>query len=440
MRNEEIVLRLEGKKLLVLGGAFQHCKLIEAAKDMGVITYVTDYLPLENAPAKQIADKYYMHNISDIDEIVEMCIEKKIDGVISTSLDACQKPYYQVCKRLGLPCFGTEEQFEILTDKTAFKKCCIENGVDVISEYAVSDFESKEKCDETVEFPVLIKPCDSRGSRGQSICDSYEEAKDGIKFAMSESASGKIVIEKYMGQANDFSMTILVLNGKAYPTRTVDRFLGDYDDGLDKLAVGAASPSVFTDVYMKCAHEKVNNFIKAIGLVNAPIFMQGFVDGDAVRFYDPGLRLPGGEYERMFTHVFGKNPLYPLIEFALTGEVSEDGYNFSEDDVYLNGKVAAQVLPTLKPGKIAGIIGMDEIRKHPNVVSAFERYKVGDIIKETHNVNQRFCEIDIVCDSNEEMAEVVEWVYGTLRIYNEENEDMIISKYDPKIFLSRKFI
>ena len=428
---------LRGKKLLVIGGVFQHCKLVEAAKEMGVITYVTDYLPLQDAPAKQIADKYFMHNISDIDQIVNMCREEKIDGVISTSLDACQRPYYQICKKLGVPCFGTEEQFRILTDKTAFKRCCIENGVDVISEYNICDFDNKEICDKNVEFPILIKPCDSRGSRGQSICYSFEEAKEGMLFAQSESASGKIVIEKYMGQANDFSMTILVLNGKSYPIRTVDRFLGEYADGLDKLAVGAASPSVFTDIYMKKAHKKIDDFIRAIGLVNAPIFMQGFVDGDKVRFYDPGLRLPGGEYERMFTHVFGRNPLYPLIEFALTGEVSNDSYSFCEDDVYLGGKVAAQVLPTLKPGKIKKIIGLDEIREHKNVVSAFERYKEGDTIGETHNVNQRFCEIDVVCDTNEEMAKVVEWIYNTLKIVDENNQDMIMSRYNPKRFLQR---
>ena len=95
--------KLKGKKLLIIGGAFQHCKLVEAAKKLGVITYVTDYLPVEKAPAKQIADFYYMHNITDIDEIVEMCKKEKIDGVISTSLDACQKPYQQVCEKLGFP-------------------------------------------------------------------------------------------------------------------------------------------------------------------------------------------------------------------------------------------------------------------------------------------------------------------------------------------------
>ena len=428
---------LKGKKLLVIGGAFQHVKLVEAAKELGVITYVTDYLPVEDAPAKQIADKYFMYNISEYDKIEELCKEEGIDGVISTSLDACQRPYQQICERQGLPCFGTKEQFFTLTDKTAFKKACIKYGLDVIPEYRESDFETEETCKNNVTFPIFIKPCDSRGSRGQSICNTYEEAKKGIDFAKSESASGKIVIEKYMGQSNDFSMTILMLNGKAYPIRTVDRILGKYEDGLDKLAVGSASPSVFTDVYMKNAHAKVEHFFKSLGIINAPVFMQGFVDGDTVRFYDPGLRLPGGEYERMFTFAMGKNPMYPLIEFALTGQVSEENVGLTVNDIFLDGKVAGQVLPTLKAGKIGKITGMEKIKNHPQIVAVFERYKVGEEIKETHNVNQRFAEIDVVCGSNKEMADIAEWIYETLEITDENGEDMMVSRFDPKVYLKR---
>ena len=112
---------LKGKKLLVIGGAFQHCKVVEAAHEMGVTVIVTDYLPKEQAPAKLIADKYYIHNITDIDEIIEMCRTEKVDGVIATSLDACQKPYQQVCEKLGVPCFGTSNQYKILTEKNILK-------------------------------------------------------------------------------------------------------------------------------------------------------------------------------------------------------------------------------------------------------------------------------------------------------------------------------
>ncbi|MBO5312821.1 MAG: hypothetical protein J6B29_02535 [Clostridia bacterium] len=431
---------LKGKKLLVIGGAFQHCKLVEAAKELGVTVYVTDYLPVEKAPAKQIADKYFMYNITEIDEMVDMCKKEGVDGVISTSLDACQKPYQQVCERLGVPCFGTKEQFDILTDKNLFKACCRKSGVDTIPEYKESDFESEEICRERVQFPILVKPGESRGSRGQTICNSYCETLKAIEFAKEVSSNNEAVIEKYMGQANDFSMTILMINGKAYPIRTVDRILGKYEDKLDKLAVGSASPSVFTRLYMDNVHKRVEKLYQDIGLVNAPVFMQGFVDGDTVRFYDPGLRLPGGEYERMFYAATGKNPMYPLIEFALTGKVSADEYNFTYDDIWINGKTVGQVLPTLRAGKIGSVKGMDKIRSNPKIVCAFERFSVGDVIEETHNVNQRFAEIDIVCQSNDEMKDTVEWIYETLEILDEDGKDMVVSKCDSVVYEKRKEI
>ena len=423
---------LKGKKLLVIGGVYQHCKLVEAAHELGVTVIVDDYLPPEQAPAKQMAEKYYMHNISDIDDIVAMCKQEKVDGVIATSLDACQLPYQQVCEKLGVPCFGTAQQYKILTDKNEFKKYCRKNGVGVIPEYKEDDFATEEICRQNVEFPIFVKPCDSRGSRGQSICNTYDEVLAAIEFARSESATGKIVIEKYMGQNNDFSMTIIVINGKAYPFRTVDRILGKYEDGLDKLAVGATMPSVHTKLYMDNVQSKVEQFISDVGLVTAPVFMQGFVDGDTVRFYDPGLRFPGGEYERMFKYATGKNLFYPLIEFALTGKASDDAISLQKEDIWMGGKIAVQVLPTLRPGIIGSVEGLEQIRQHPDVVGVFERYAAGDEIKPTHNVNQRFCEVDLVCDSADKAAQLTQWVYETLKIRDTAGEDMVVSSFDPE--------
>jgi len=427
----------KGKKLLIIGGAFQHCKLVEAARQLGVITYVTDYLQPEQAPAKQMADHYEMYNITQIDEIVDWCRREGIDGVIATSLDACQKPYQEVCHRLGLPCFGTREQFDILTDKTKFKACCREYGVDVIPEYAEEDFLDRDSCLQKVTFPILVKPGESRGSRGQSICRCYEDTAAAIALARKESANGRVVIEKYMGQSNDFSMTILMLNGKAHAFRTVDRILGSYEDGLDKLAVGATMPSVFTELYMQKVHSRVEALYRGIGLVNAPVFMQGFVDGDTVRFYDPGLRLPGGEYERMFLAATGVNPFFPLIEFALTGQVTVDSTYMPRDSVMLKGKFAAQLLPALRPGVIAEITGMEEIRGMAGVVSAFPRFCVGEEVKATGNVNQRFCEIDLVCHSPEALKALADRVFATLSVRDAAGQEMLISRFDTEVILRR---
>ena len=94
------------KKILVLGSASVHVKLIKAAQDMGIYTITTDNVPYEDSPGKKIADEYWDLDIFDVDKIVEKSRKNKIDGVISGWLDPCQRPYFQICKKLGVPCYG----------------------------------------------------------------------------------------------------------------------------------------------------------------------------------------------------------------------------------------------------------------------------------------------------------------------------------------------
>ena len=52
-------------------------------------------------------------------------------------------------------------------------------------------------------------------------------------------------------------------------------------------------------MYINNVNDRVVNMIKNLGIKNGLVFMQGFVDKDTVRMYEPGIRLPGNEYERI---------------------------------------------------------------------------------------------------------------------------------------------
>ena len=194
------------------------------------------------------------------------------------------------------------------------------------------------------------------------------------------------------------------------------------------------APSKYTKMYVKNVDERVKNMLKSIGLINAPAFMQGFIDGDTVRFYDPGLRYPGAEYERMYEKVHDISLIEPLIEFALTGCISKEARSF-ENGYLQKGKVSPYLLISIKPGKIAKILGEEEVKNHPAVVSMFAKYKVGDEVGAHYNVNQRYCEIDLVCDNINELCKVIDWIYSTLVIENEQGENMVFSKVDTSALL-----
>ena len=282
----------DGKKILVLGGTYQHRKIVKRAREYGIETYVTDYLPLELSPAKMMADHQYMINITDIDELVKLCKKEQIDGVLAPYLDVTQKPYQKLCEIMNYPCFGNAFQHHILTNKEAFKKFCVNNGADIIQSFTIQQID-----DDEIEYPVLIKPVDSRGSRGQSICNSRDEALEGIKFALKESASGDILVEKYMGNENDLQLVYFVINGEPYLYKVEDRYLGSMENGLDKLCIATIAPSRHYNTFCGTADLKIRQMIRNLGLKNSPVFIQCFMDGETARVYDPGIRMPGDDYD-----------------------------------------------------------------------------------------------------------------------------------------------
>ena len=411
------------KKILILGGASVHCKLVKVAKEMGCYTIVTDYL--QDSPAKQIADESWMINIMDVDQIVEKCKNDKVSAVIAAWLDPCQRPYQQICEKLGLPCYGSAEQFHILTDKNAFKRFCNECGVDTIPQYTMIDVEDKN-----VEFPVFVKPNDSRGSRGQMVCTNYEELSDAIELAKSESSNNDFVIEKYMEGKQDFSMTYFVIDGIPHLIRICDRYVGKREDRLNKQCIGCVAPSKYTQLYLDSVDQRVKNFIRKLGIQYGPVFMQGFVDGNTIRFYDPGLRFPGGDYELFLKESTGVDLMRLIVEFALEGRISQQ---INDNLFYLNEKHTIQLDFTCRSGIIAEYRGLDEIMRNSKVVSSFARYEVGESVPDSGDVRQRVYEVGLVTGKNESVSDAVKEIQSVFDVIDETGKSMLISVLDPDI-------
>ena len=250
--------RFEGKKLLILGGAIFHNKLIKAARELGAYTIVTDNLMYERSPGKQLADEYWNLDIYDTETIIEKCRQNGVEGVISGWLDPCQKPYAEICERLGLPCYGTREQFHRMTDKESFKQMCNEFGVDTIPEYSLEDALQGR-----IHYPVFVKPNDSRGSRGQAICYTKEELLAAIEIAKSESSNGHIIIEKYIKGSQEFHVTYFFIDGEPFLLRTSDNYCGSEEMNMQKVVSCAIMPSRFSEEYLQSFRNQVWAYIHA---------------------------------------------------------------------------------------------------------------------------------------------------------------------------------
>ncbi len=411
------------KKLLILAGAGVHCKVVDAAKEMGIYTIVTDYL--KDSPAKLIADESLMYDINDVNALVNFCKENNVDGVLGFCIDPSQKPAQAIAERIGANQFGDRNQVFALTDKVAFKKLCTSAGVDIIPEYNSYEIDYTN-----IQFPVLVKPIDSRGSRGASVCKNIDELKIALPMAKKESSNGGAIIEKYMDNNQDLTISYIVKDGEPILISVGDRYPGKAEDNLDRQLSCTIQPSIYMDMYVQNVNNRVINMIKKLGIQNGPVFMQGFVDGDTVRMYDPGIRLPGNEYERIFTCATGMNPMKSIISYIVGGEINDyDGglvgsYN-------LNGKCAIQYMINVKDGEIAVFEGLDSIQEMPFVIDVQQKHFIGDIIKNTGDIRHRAGEISILVNRNiEEMSAAVELVQSTLHVRDTDGNNMLISEFN----------
>lgn len=413
---------MEKKKILILGGASVHVKLIRAAQEMGLYAITTDNVAYEDSPGKKIADEYWDFNIYDINGIVAKSREVGIDGVICGWLDPCQRPYFKICKALGLPCYGDEEQFFKMTDKHAFKKMCVENGVDTIPEFSEENIKAGR-----IEFPVFVKPVDSRGSRGQAVCYTMEDLIPAMELAKAESSNSDILVEKYIRGSQEFHVTYFFVDGEPYLLRTSDNYCGSEEMHMEKVVSCAVMPSRYTERYIETAHPHVVKMFKKLGIQNGPIFMQGFEDKGVFRFFDPGLRFPGVDYELVFKKVFGVDLMKAMVQIALSGKTDAV---IPPDAALIKGYRASVLYLTVRACTIAHLGGEEAVNENEHVISYLPRCKEGEKITWAFNVNQRLGEADLLCADTEELIDTIRFVNTTLTATDENGEDVIFARFN----------
>ena len=285
---------------------------------------------------------------------------------------------------------------------------------------------------EELPFKVIVKPSNSRGSRGATICTTREEVVAAIDRAKEASFDGQYVIERYIDQQDAFCVSYLFINGEAYLEQLSDAFFGNKEDGLDKVAVAYRSPSSRSEEYIKKENGRLIQMLKGIGVEDGPFVAQGFFAEEDVLFFDPGRRYAGGEYERAFKRATGIDVPKAMIHYALTGKYPCSEEMFRKDSYLLNGKTAIRLQINVRAGIVAADEGFDTIRNMPEVEYVALYHAPGEEISATGNTHQRYGHVIVVADDTASLKAAIYRVYDQLKVYDENHNNMIVSLFDPE--------
>lgn len=191
------------KKLMLLGGMRYLVPVIEAAHKLGVYVITCDYLP--NNIAHKYSDEYCNVSILEKDKVLEKARELKIDGILSFACDPGVVTAAYVAEKMGLPSSGPYESVEILQNKGKFRKFLTDNNFNVPVAKQYTDIETALNDIEMFNWPVIVKPTDSAGSKGVTKVVEKSELRDAINYALKFSHSNEFIIEDFLEKIGDSS-------------------------------------------------------------------------------------------------------------------------------------------------------------------------------------------------------------------------------------------
>ena len=181
---------------MLLGGLRYLIPVIKAAHEQGYYVITADYLP-DNI-AHKYSDEYCNVSIIDKEAVLEKARKLNIDGIMSFACDPGVVAASYVQNKMGLPSFGPFESVEILQNKDKFRAFLKEHHFNVPWAYGFSSKEEAWNERSKFEYPLIVKPTDSAGSKGCSRVDSEKQLIAAIEYAFKYSIGGHIIIEEFL--------------------------------------------------------------------------------------------------------------------------------------------------------------------------------------------------------------------------------------------------
>lgn len=411
------------KKILILGGKpIGSVELTERCKQRGLYTIVADYLPLESSPAKQVADEVWDISTNDVNVLADKCREKGVNGVLTAVHEFNIRRMLDLCEKLNLPCYCNRNTWKYCDSKLEFKKLCYDSGIEVAQKYDLNSAISQLK---KYSNPVIVKPVDSSGSRGFSICKTPQELETAIERAKQFSLSGQIVIEDYI----PYDAVIIYYTmhrGKCYFSGITDKYSVCFPSTGASVMGLQIIPSKGTEDYLEHVDSKARAMFENAGFTDGPIWIEAFYDGRSrFIFNEMGYRFGGSMTNYPVKYFYQIDQMDLMIDVAM-GETTKDLIVCPQ-----NRDKKYCILPIhLHSGVIESISGLEILKEDSCINAIAQVHYVGDNIEEWGSAQQVFCYAHILFEDTTQLKNRIKYVLQTLQVKDARGRNMLFTLYD----------
>lgn len=323
--------------LIVGSGGREHAIAMSAAKSPRAEKI---YCAPGNAGIASIAECVPI-GAMEFEKLVSFAKENKIDLVIVGMDDPLVGGLVDAMEAAGIRTFGPRKNAAILEGSKAFSK-------DLMKKYhiptaAYETFDDPEKALaylKTASFPIVLKADGLALGKGVLICNTPEEAEDGVRTIMEDKkfgdAGNRMVIEEFM-TGREVSVLSFV-DGKTIKIMSSaqdHKRAGDNDTGLNTGGMGTFSPSPFytkeVDEYCKkYIYQATVNAMAAEGRVfKGVIFFGLMLTEKGPRVLEYNARFGDPEAQVVLPRM--KNDILEVMEACIDGRLDEISLEFEDN-------------------------------------------------------------------------------------------------------------
>ena len=277
----------------------------------------------------------------EFDRIVAFSKENAIDLVIVGMDDPLVGGLVDELEKAGIRAFGPKAEAAIIEGSKAFSK-------DLMKKYGIptAAYENFDDADKALEylrtkasFPVVLKADGLALGKGVLICNTLEEAEDGVRTIMQDkkfgSAGNRMVVEEFMtGREVSVLSFVDCKTVKIMSSAQDHKRAGDGDTGLNTGGMGNFSPSPFyTDEISEfCMKNIFQPTVDAMAAENRPfhgvIFFGLMLTPAGPKVLEYNARFGDPEAQVVLPRL--ENDIIDVMDACIDGKLDEIDLKFSD--------------------------------------------------------------------------------------------------------------
>ncbi len=365
------------KKILLLGGSAQQVVAITTAKRLGYYTVLCDFLT--DNPGQYEADKFYLVSTTDKETVLEVARKENIDGILSYASDPAAPTAAYVAEKLGLP-GNPYDSVEILCNKDKFRVFLKENGFCAPQSAGYCDVESVFADRRSFDYPIIIKPVDSSGSKGATVLRDENGIEEAARFAFHFSRCHRIIVEHFIEKKHPYLIggDIFVMDG----TVVLWGLLNCHrDPNVNPLVpVGKSYPLLLEQADVQQVRQTLQRMVDKLDIRFGSVNVELVIDReDRVWPIDVGPRAGGNMIPDLLSWIFGVD----LVELAVQTAMGRKVTCVSKEPV---GCYATHNLHSDRDGIYKQILFSQELTPYVKKVCFYK--KPGDQVQRFDNASK----------------------------------------------------